>query len=124
MASITARSIYFRQALARPLTTAAASSSQSPPPTHFKITLTRSAISLGKKVQRTLLALGFHRRFQTVFFPHSPEVAGKILRVKELVRVENVSQEMVMTKQQQRHARKADRGYKILGSRQGAFMDV
>src|SRR6266511_3609557 len=81
--------------------------------THFKITLTRSGISLGKKVQGTLLALGFHRRFQTVYFPHSPEVAGKILRVKELVKVENVSEDMVRSDREQREARKANRGYKI-----------
>jgi large subunit ribosomal protein L30 len=87
-------------------------------------TLTRSGISLSKKVQRTLLALGFHKRFQTVYFPHSPEVAGKILRIKELVHVENVSQDMVMTKKQQRQARKAIRGYKIVGSRRGSFIGV
>src|SRR5688572_9148404 len=58
-------------------------------PTHFKITLRRSAISLGDKIKATIESLGIHRRFQTVYFPHSPEVAGKILRLKELVEVEN-----------------------------------
>ena len=92
------------------------------PNTHFKITLRRSGISLGKKVQGTLLALGFHRRHQTVYFPHSPEVAGKILRVKELVEVENVPAHKVMTKQQQRQARRPPNGYEIVRSRKNSFL--
>ena len=51
-------------------------------------------------------------------------MAGKILRVKELVQVENVSEDMVMTKQQQRQARKASRGYKVVGSRRDAFAGI
>lgn len=85
--------------------------------THFKITLRRSAISMGDKIQETLVSLGIHRRFQTVYHPHGPEVAGKILRVKELVEVENVPQHLVQTKQQMRQARKATRGYKVVGRR-------
>ncbi|KAH9481909.1 54S ribosomal protein L33, mitochondrial [Psilocybe cubensis] len=94
------------------------------PITHFKITLRRSAISLGDKIKGTLKALGIHRRFQTVYFPHSPEVAGKILRVKELVEVENVPTHLVKTKQQQRQERKAPRGYKVVGSKRDSFMKV
>lgn len=95
-----------------------------PPNTHFKITLRRSAISLGDKIKGTLLALGIHRRFQTVYFPHSPEVAGKILRVKELVEVENVPTHAVMTSWQQRQARKATRGYKVVGTRRDKFLNA
>jgi large subunit ribosomal protein L30 len=95
-----------------------------PPNTHFKITLRRSAISLGDKIKGTLKALGIHRRFQTVYFPHSPEVAGKILKIKELVEVENVPRHLVLTKQEQRHQRKAPRGYKVVGSRMTTFMHV
>ncbi|KAF9034396.1 hypothetical protein BJ165DRAFT_1330685, partial [Panaeolus papilionaceus] len=90
---------------------------ESKPTTHFKITLRRSAISLGDKKKGTLKALGTHRRHQTVYFSHGPEVAGKILAVKELVEVENVPEDRVMTKQEQRQARKAPRGYKVVGSR-------
>ncbi|KJA25076.1 hypothetical protein HYPSUDRAFT_97929, partial [Hypholoma sublateritium FD-334 SS-4] len=89
------------------------------PNTHFKITLRRSGISMGKKVQGTLLALGFHRRHQTVFHAHGPEAAGKILRVKELVEVSNVPTHAVMTPGQQRRARAAPRGYKVVGTRRG-----
>ncbi|KIM39186.1 hypothetical protein M413DRAFT_447149 [Hebeloma cylindrosporum] len=92
--------------------------------THYKITLRRSAISLGDKIKGTLLALGIHRRFQTVYFPHSPEVAGKILRVKELVEVENVPTHAVMTSTQQRQARKAIRGYKVVGTRRNKFLNI
>jgi large subunit ribosomal protein L30 len=84
--------------------------------THFKITLRRSGISLGAKIQSTLVALGFHRRHQTVYHPHSPDIAGKILRVKELVEVSNVPAHMVRTKERQTQDRKAKRGYKVVGS--------
>jgi len=100
------------------------SPSTAPKNTHFKITLRRSAISLGDKIKGTLKALGIHRRFQTVYFPHSPEVAGKILKVKELVAVENVPSHLVLTKQEQRKQRKTPRGYKVVGSRMATLMHV
>ncbi|PPQ69286.1 hypothetical protein CVT26_001605 [Gymnopilus dilepis] len=105
-------------------TTSTIQATQNAPNTHFKITLRRSAISLGDKIKGTLKALGIHRRFQTVYFPFSPEVAGKILRVKELVEVENVPAHLVMTKQEQRQARRPPRGYKVVGTRKGKFMNV
>ncbi|TFK34545.1 hypothetical protein BDQ12DRAFT_689468 [Crucibulum laeve] len=95
-----------------------------PPNTHYKITLRRSAISLGDKIKGTLISLGIHRRFQTVYHRHTPETAGKILRVKELVEVENVPDHLVKTKQQQRQERKATRGYKVVGSKRDTFMHV
>jgi large subunit ribosomal protein L30 len=99
------------------------SPSQSPN-THYKITLRRSAISLGSKKQGTLISLGIHRRMQTVYHQHGPEVAGKILLVKELVEVENVPTEMVRTKQEMRRERMASRGYKVVGSRRDRFMGM
>ena len=95
-----------------------------PPTTHFKITLRRSAIALGEKKQGTLKALGLHRRMQTVYHRHSPETAGKILRVKELLEVENVPEELVRTKQQQRQERKADRGYAVIGEKRSSFLHI
>ncbi|KAG8683580.1 hypothetical protein FRC11_013348, partial [Ceratobasidium sp. 423] len=88
---------------------------QSATPTHFRITLRRSAIGLPKPSKRTLEALGIHRRGATVFQKHSPEAAGKILRVKELVEVENVPESEVKTKQEMRQERKAVRGYSVIG---------
>ncbi|KAF8657147.1 hypothetical protein AX16_002261 [Volvariella volvacea WC 439] len=94
------------------------------PNTHFKITLRRSAISLGDRMKGTLVSLGLHRRHQTVYHRHSPEVAGKILAAKELLEVENVPESAVRTKQEMRQDRKAPRGYKVVGSRKDTFMHV
>ncbi|QRV75633.1 ribosomal protein L30p/L7e [Ceratobasidium sp. AG-Ba] len=88
----------------------------SAPNTHFRITLRRSAIGLPKYSKRTLEALGIHRRGATVFHRHTPEAAGKILRVKELVEVENVPSSAVRTKTEMRAERKATRGYTVVGS--------
>lgn len=84
------------------------------PNSYYKITLLRSAIALGSKKKATLVSLGIHRRMQTVYHPHSPEFAGKILAVKELVKVENVPKEAIRTKTEQRQERKASRGYVVL----------
>ena len=97
---------------------------QDPKNTHFKITLRRSAISLGDKLKGTLISLGIHRRHQTVYHKHSSEVAGKILKVKELVEVGNVPEELVRTKEQQMRDRKATRGYKVVRSGHGGFMNA
>jgi large subunit ribosomal protein L30 len=118
------RTIISRAATTQASSSASASTTELPadiPNTHFKITLRRSAISLGDKIKETLVSLGIHRRFQTVYHRHGPEVAGKILRVKELVEVENVPEHMVRTKQQMRQERKATRGYKVIGRRDGDF---
>lgn len=100
------------------MATQAPTPTTSAPNTHYKITLRRSAISLGERIQETLVSLGIHRRHQTVYHPHSQVVAGKILRVKELVEVENVPEHLVKTKQEQRQERKAARGYVVVGSRE------
>ncbi|KIM62718.1 hypothetical protein SCLCIDRAFT_118938 [Scleroderma citrinum Foug A] len=92
-------------------------SSSSEPLTHFKITLRRSAIGLGEKKKETLVSLGLHRRMQTVYHAHTPEAGGKILKVKELVEVENVPASAVRTQEEQRQERKAPRGYAVAGSR-------
>ncbi|KAH7325297.1 hypothetical protein B0J17DRAFT_681800 [Rhizoctonia solani] len=83
-------------------------------PSHFRITLRRSAIGLPKASKRTLEALGIHRRGAVVFQKHTPEAAGKILRVKELVEVQNVPADEVKTKQEMRLDRKAVRGYSVV----------
>ncbi|KAG8728458.1 hypothetical protein FRC11_011031 [Ceratobasidium sp. 423] len=87
---------------------------QSTAPTYFRITLRRSAIGLPKPSKRTREALGTHRRGATVFQKHSPEAVGKVLRVKELVEVENVPESEVKTKQEMRQERKAVRGYSVV----------
>lgn len=76
---------------------------------YFRITLLRSPIGLPKKVSGVLKALGLPRRMRTVFHPVSPQVAGQIMRVKELVHVEEV--EEAMTREEVRQERKPDPGY-------------
>lgn len=111
--------------------TVAALAASSPPPssssalepkTHFRITLRRSGISLGKRIQGTLAALGLRRRMQTVYHPHTQEAAGMILAVKELVEVQNVPSSAVRTAGQQRAERKALRGFTVVGSKIGPGM--
>lgn len=57
---------------------------------YFRITLHRSAIGLPRRTRGVLAALGLHRRSQVVFHPVSAGCAGMIMKVKELVRVEEV----------------------------------
>ncbi|KAI1780865.1 hypothetical protein F4818DRAFT_397087 [Hypoxylon cercidicola] len=57
---------------------------------YFRITLHRSAIGLPQRTRGVLAALGLRKRTQTVFHPVSPQSAGMILKVKELVRVSEV----------------------------------
>ncbi|KAJ6571898.1 hypothetical protein B0H19DRAFT_1131812, partial [Mycena capillaripes] len=92
--------------------------------THFKITLRRSAISLGDKKKGTLAALGLHRRNQIVFHPHKPDIAGKILAVKELLEVQNVPASDVRDKLAQRIERASPKGYEVVGSRMGCLAGI
>ncbi|EPQ54054.1 hypothetical protein GLOTRDRAFT_62535 [Gloeophyllum trabeum ATCC 11539] len=87
--------------------------------THYRITLRRSAIALGKAKQATLVTLGLHRRFQTVYHPHTPDIAGKILAVKELLEVQNVAPAEVRTKEEMTRERRATRGFRVVGRRLG-----
>ena len=57
---------------------------------------------------------------QTVYRAHTPEAAGMILAVKELVEVGNVPASAVRTAGQQRAERKATRGYVVVGSKVGS----
>lgn len=51
---------------------------------------------------------------QTVYHPFSPDIAGKILKVKELVQVKNVAQDEVRTAEEARRERRAVRGYEVV----------
>ena len=77
----------------------------------FRITLMRSAIGLPKRSTGVLKALGLRRRMQTVFFPVGQDVAGQILKVKELVDVREVGE--AMTVAEMKEARRPDPGYYI-----------
>lgn len=75
----------------------------------FRITLHRSAIGLPERTRGVLAALGLHRRSQTVFHAVNPNSAGMILKVKELVKVEEVAE--AMTKAQVKASRTPDPGF-------------
>lgn len=76
---------------------------------YFRITLHRSAIGLPKRTRGVLAALGLHRRGQLVFHPVHPQFAGMIMKVKELVRVEEV--ERALTRREVYDARRPEAGF-------------
>ena len=78
---------------------------------YFKVTLIRSAIGLPKKTQGVLAALGLKKRMRTVFHPVSPQIAGQIMKVKELVAISEVEQ--AMTTSEMKEIRRPDPGYYI-----------
>ncbi|KAK0529572.1 hypothetical protein OC834_003629 [Tilletia horrida] len=73
---------------------ASASSQSRPAPaeptTHYRITLRRSAIGLPERSSQVLESLGLKKRLSSVYMRQEPTAAGKILKVKELVAVQNV----------------------------------
>jgi large subunit ribosomal protein L30 len=77
----------------------------------WKVTLVRSGIGLPKRRNDTLVALGLRKRFRTVYKPVNPQMAGLLLRVKELVRLELV--EEIVTKEEMRQRRKPEKGYVV-----------
>lgn len=52
----------------------------------------RSSIGLPKATSGVLKALGLRKRLRTVYHPVSPQVAGQIFAVKELVDVQEVAE--------------------------------
>lgn len=78
---------------------------------YFRITLMRSGLGLPQKTRGVLAALGLRKRMATVYHPVSQSVAGQILRVKELVDVQEV--DTALTTAEQRELRRPDPGYFI-----------
>jgi len=77
----------------------------------FRITLLRSAIGLPRRTTDVLKALGLKKRMATVFHPVSQSVAGQVMKVKELVDVQEVDRRL--TKQEVHLERKPDPGYYV-----------
>jgi len=87
-----------------------------------------------EKINRTLQGLGLKKRLQSVYRPIGADMAGAILAVKELVHVENVrrlqeADQMLLSDEEAvwvnengeivdpgKAAKKAPRGYKIVGN--------
>ncbi|KAI3341500.1 hypothetical protein F4824DRAFT_449081 [Ustulina deusta] len=78
---------------------------------YFRITLHRSAIGLPQRTRGVLAALGLRKRSQTVFHRVTPDSAGMIMKVKELVAVQEVDQ--ALTSKQLREERKPEPGFWI-----------
>ena len=77
----------------------------------FRITLHRSAIGMPERTRGVLQSLGLWRRNQVVFHPVHPQFAGMILKVKELVRVEEV--DAPLTRAEVKAERTPDKGFYI-----------
>ncbi|KAF7524685.1 hypothetical protein G7054_g11344 [Neopestalotiopsis clavispora] len=75
----------------------------------FRVTLHRSAIGLPERTRGVLAALGLRKRTQTVYHPVSPQFAGMIYKVKELVKVQEVEQ--ALTPKEMRDERRPERGF-------------
>ncbi|KAI9474328.1 hypothetical protein BDB00DRAFT_860636 [Zychaea mexicana] len=79
----------------------------------YKVTLTRSTIGLSKDYRAAAQTLGLFRLNQTSYQPVNPSTAGLILKLKEIVRVQNVDQ--IPEKTAVAAINKAERGYKVVG---------
>ena len=80
---------------------------------YYAVTLVRSLIGIEKKKKQLIqTSLGLRRRLQTVYRPVSPHVAGQILQVKELVKVELANE--IPSKRQ-----RPERGFKVIGKLTG-----
>lgn len=75
----------------------------------FRVTLMRSAIGLPTKTSGVLKALGLHKRLRTVYHPVSPDIAGQIFAVKELVDVQEVDQRL--SNEEMRELRRPEKGF-------------
>ena len=76
---------------------------------YFRITLLRSSIGLPKATSGVLQALGLRKRMRTVYHPVSPQVAGQIFAVKELIDVQEVEEKF--TSAQLKELRRPDAGF-------------
>jgi len=78
---------------------------------YFRITLMRSAIGLPTKMRGVLAALGLRKRMRTVYHPVCPAIAGQIMKVKELVDVQEVEQ--ALSKAEMKALRQPDPGFYV-----------
>ncbi|GJJ78546.1 large subunit ribosomal protein L30 [Entomortierella parvispora] len=100
-------------AAVRTYTTSTTESAAAAAPGYYKVTQTRSLIGVPKSTIKVLKSLGLGRRIgRPVFQPHNPAAAGKILKVKELVKVENMLGPIPAEGYQRTRATK---GYKVVG---------
>jgi ribosomal protein L30/L7E len=91
-------------------------------PTHYRITLRRSGLRLPEKIGRTLRVLGLTRKDRTVFHPFTPNTAGAILGVKELVEVRLVDWKQMAA--EMKRGKGGNQGWEQVRPTTGAAADV
>lgn len=77
----------------------------------YKITQLRSTIGLPPIIRKNIQALGLKRRNHIIYQKVSPSTAHRLIKVKELVKVELVDE--AKTPQQLAAERKFDPGFEI-----------
>ena len=75
----------------------------------FRIVLRRSAIGLPARSTGVLRALGLRKRMSVVYQPVSMHIAGMIMKVKELVDVQEVDR--ALTRAEVKETRRPDPGF-------------
>ncbi|KAK9458720.1 mitochondrial 54S ribosomal protein uL30m [Lipomyces oligophaga] len=75
----------------------------------FKITQIRSGIGLPRKINGSLQALGLGYRGSIMYHDINPQIAGHLMRVKELVEVAVVDRKL--TREEHNSLQKSNKGY-------------
>ena len=75
----------------------------------WRVTLTRSMIGMPQTIRRTLVAMGLAKRMRVRYLDINAKNAGSILKVKELVKVEQVDQKRSIA--EERASRRPPKGY-------------
>lgn len=78
----------------------------------YKITLIRSLIGTPHTTRTVIKTLGLGKRCSTVYREVTPQMAGTLLKVKELIDVELA--DTPLTVEQQRQLRKSNPGYEVI----------
>lgn len=79
----------------------------------YRIQLYRSFIGMPQTIRDTCKAIGLSKRGSVVYKKVSPQIAGQVVKIKELVRVNLV--ESLETQQVELQSRKSSSGYKVVG---------
>lgn len=80
---------------------------------YYRIHLYRSFIGLPQTTRLTCQALGLSKRGKVVYKKVSPEIAGQVLKIKELVKVNLV--EDLKIRELELASRKSAPGYSVIG---------
>lgn len=80
---------------------------------YYRIHLYRSFIGMPQTIRETCKALGLRKTGNVVYRKVSPQIAGQVVKVKELVRVNLV--ESIEIQQAELLSRKSSPGYSVIG---------